>query len=367
MKIYALLALFCLVPLHAADVFEPEKTWVFAAGILNWEDKKLGTWPDEGRVDQVMIDALKKRGVKEDRIVFIKNADATKEALVKKFNELLAKTAEGDTLLFYYAGHGGRDQNHDERTVTLLCYDSRPKKPDSYWKVSEVFDSLDKNFKGSRVLLTADCCHSGALADEAPKRSARVSYGVLTSAHATSRSTGNWTFTQCLVDMFQGNPLLDLDNNGQVTFQEAARYCEEEMSFCEQQLSCSATSGRWRSDTVMAQASGKKAARVGERCEGEEAGTWYKVKILDAKDGKLFITWIGWERKYDCWVEPARLRPFKPTLYEGGTVVEVEWDGVWYKAKILYNRLGMHFVHYEGYPSADDEWVPVKRIRLPKK
>jgi hypothetical protein len=39
---------------------------------------------------------------------------------------------------------------------------------------------------------------------------------------------------------------------------------------------------------------------------------------------------------------------------------------VWYKAKVKQTRLGLHLVHYEGYPDADDEYVPRKRMRLPK-
>lgn len=363
--IAALLALGIAAPLVAQDAWQPKQTWVFAVGVLAFADKKLATWPDEGRVDAVMIDAYKKRGIADDHIVFIKNKDATKDNLVAKFAEHLAKAGPEDTFIFYYAGHGGRNFQDDARPVCLIPYDTSNKK-NANWELSEVFEAIDKNFKGRQVLLTADCCHSGQLALDAAKHSAKISYGVLTSAHASSRSTGNWTFTQCLVDMINGNPLLDGDNDGKITFAEAASYCEAEMSFAEGQLSCSATTGKFSAKTVMAEASGKKAERVGERCEGLDEGKWWKVKILDAKDGKFFVTWLGWDKKFDCWVGTDRLRPYKPQLFEGGTEVEVEWDKKWYKAKVKYNKLGLHLVHYEGYPDVDDEWVPPARIRLPK-
>lgn len=357
------LSLCLLLPacIAAEEAWQPEKTWVFAAGILNFANKKLGTWPDEGRVDAVMIEALKKRGVPEGQIVFVKNSEATHEALTTKLDELLKKTAEGDTLLFYYAGHGARDWQDVNRPASLVCYDAK-----GLWAITDVLDRIEKGFKGANVLLTADCCHSGAFADAAASRT-KFRTGVLTSSHASSRSTGNWTFTQCLVDMFNGSPLLDSDNNGQITFGETAAYAEQEMAFAEQQLSCSACAGKFNRDTVMATASGKRTGRVGERCEGLSEGKWYKARILEEKDGKLFVTWLGWDRKWDCWVEPKDLRPHKPQVYEGGTEVEVEWDGKWYKAKVMQNRLGMHLVHYDGYGDNDDEWVPFGRIRLPKK
>ena len=345
----------------AETAWQAEKTWVFAVGVISFDNKSLASWPDEGRVDAVMIEAYKKRGVPADRIVFIKNKDATRANLIAKFNETLAKTAEGDTLIFYYAGHGGRDYNDPKRTTSFVTYDTK-----SGWMVQEVFDAIEKHFKGSRVLLTADCCHSGALATEAPKRASHIDYGVLTSAHATSRSTGRWTFTQCLVDMLNGSPALDLNGDGKITFAEVGSYCEEEMSFCEGQLSCSAAKGHFATDLSMATTAAKKNPRVGEHCEGLDDGKWWKVKILDSKDGKYLVTWMGWDKKYDRWIDEKLLRPYKPAEFKTGTAVEVEYDKEWYAAKIKENKLGLQLVHYDGYPDIDDEWVAPDRIRMKK-
>lgn len=366
MRMIVLLAATMLAAaLHAQTEWQPEKTWVFAVGVLHYEDKKLGTWPDEGRVDALMIEELKTRGVAPERITFIKNEAATRDYCAKQLEEMLAKTAQGDTLLFYFAGHGSRDFNDKARTCSLVCYDSRPKKPASYWYITQLFDAIEDGFKGGTVIMTADCCHSGALAEEAARRK-KFKYGVLTSAHASSRSTGNWTFTQTLVDLLKGSALLDANGDGKLTFKEAAAYCEHEMAFCEEQLSCNAAAGGFDVDTVFAKAGDKPAGRTGERCEAEHEGKWHKVKVLDDKDGKLFVTWIGWGKKWDGWIEPATTRKWQPKVHEGGTVVEVEFDGTWYKAKVLQTRMGMHFVHYDGFPDSDDEWVPMKRIRLPK-
>lgn len=368
MRAICLLAVFLASSLAAQDpAWDPANTRVFAVGILNFEDEKLGTWPDEGRVDADMIAALKKRGVTDDKLVFLKNAEATREAVDKKLSKLLAASASDETLIFYYAGHGARDLQDDNRTVSLVCYDSRGAKPKTMWKVSDVVAAIETGFKGSQVLITADCCHSGAFKTEVDNlETTTKKWGVLASVQPASRSTGNWTFTRCLADMFEGNSLLDANSDGRVTFQETASWAEAEMAFCEEQLSCAGCRG-FNAQCTMAKAGEKKPARVGERLEAQDEGQWWRVKVLDAKDGKLLVTWLGWDKKWDRWIDEKEARAYKPKLFSGGTVVEVEWDGTWYKAKVMQNRLGLHLVHYEGFPASDDEYVPRKRIRLPGK
>jgi len=359
-EIAAALLIFVSSARAAEPVWQPEKTWVFAVGVLNFDTKGLATWPDAGRVDAEMIDAFKKRGVREERIVFLKNADATKANIEAKFADLLGKTAPGETLVFYYAGHGGRDYNDAARPVSLVTYDTK-----STWLVSEVLETIEKHFKGSNAFLFADCCHSGALAAEALKRGQKINYLVLTSAQASSRSTGNWTFTRCLVDMLTGNQALDINGDGKITLAEAARFCEDEMAFFESQLSCSAVKGHMGADIVMSLTKGVKHARVGDHCEGLDKNQWWKLKILDSKENsQFFVTWVGFEKKFDCWLGLERLRPYTPPTIPGGTACEVEWDNTWYAAKVVRSKLGLQLVHYDGYPDADDEWVPMNRIRV---
>jgi hypothetical protein len=232
--------------------------------------------------------------------------------------------------------------------------------------MTAVFDTIEKHFKGSTALLTADCCHSGGLAAEAAQRHGRVEYGVLTSAHVSSKSTGNWTFTQCLVDVLTGSPLADYDGNGKITFSEAARYCEEEMAFGESQISSSATVGGFGSNFILARAGGERHPHMGEHIEGEDQGKWWRAKVLDWKDGKRLVTWYGWEKKYDCWLEPQRVRPATTQTFAVGTKGDVEWEGQGFPATVIGEKLGLDFVHYDDYPASDDEWITPSRMK-PKK
>src|SRR5688500_3463928 len=176
-RVLRILILLCGHPcllMAESPVWEPAKTWVFAVGVLQFDSPSLQTYPEEGRVDAQLIEALKKRGVPSEHIVFIKNEKATKTYITGELEELLKKTSQGDTLLVYYTGHGGRDYSDPKRPVNFITYDTA-----ANWTVSEMFDSIESNFKGARALLVADCCHSGGLAVEAASRSKKIGYGVL--------------------------------------------------------------------------------------------------------------------------------------------------------------------------------------------
>jgi hypothetical protein len=366
MRKLLILLLLLASPLAAED-WQPEKTWVFAVGILEFEADISG-WPEEGRVDAEMIEAYKQRGVPEDQIVFLKNEQGTKKAIGKGLAELAAKAAEDDTLVFYYAGHGVRNYQVEERPVAIVPYDSKPGEPKSDLPVERVFKIIESNFKGTRVFLTVDSCHSGAFAEVAKTREdTEISYAALTSAHVSSQSTGNWTYTECLVDMLNGNALLDTDGDGKVTLKEASVYTEKEMAFGEEQLSSFAASDGFGADTVMASAGEKPKEGVGLHLEAKDEGKWYRAKVLDVREGEYYVHWIGFDDEWDRWVKVEETRAYEAEpKFEVATRVEVEWDGTWYEATIVKTHLGLHYVHYKGYPEADDEWVPRNRIRLPK-
>lgn len=341
--------------------WEPEKTWVFAVGILKFEGAALHGWPEKGRADVVMLDALRQRGVPGDHILFLKNEEATAAQIRERFAAFLRRPGPGDTLIFYYAGHGGRDYSDPARPVHLVPYDSK-----NAWPAAAVLDAIEAGFKGSEVLLTADCCHSGGLAEEAARHQGRISFGTLTSARASATSTGNWTFTQCLADLYAGQPLVDLDHDGVITFAEAAQYCDLQMAFRENQRATQAVTGSFPRELVFARTAGPAPARVAGHCEGRDGGKWYPAEILSAHDGKYFVTWPGWDHSSDSWITPENLRPAQRKTLADGMVVEIEWDAKWYPGKILRSELGLVLVHYDGFTAADDEWVPLARLRLAK-
>lgn len=358
-------------PLCANAEWEPSRTWVFAVGVLEYDAKKLyGAFPKAGRRDQVLMDTLHARGVPKANIAFIKDADATKEKIAADFKEHLKKAAPGDTLIVYYAGHGIKDK---ERGVYFVPYDAKGGAKEGYtscWSVSSVFDEVEKTFKGSTAMVFCDCCHCGGVCTESGKRQSKIAFGALVSAHLNTVSTPRWTFTNVLIDTFGGSALVDKNGDEKTTFAEAAGYAEIEMAFFENQMSCSAACNGFSREMVLARAAKRASKRLGECLEGEWDKQWYRCKIYDYKkegEEELFkVTWVGYKAEEDTWMPARRLRVWKPVAHSGGTACEVEFEGKWYKAKIMEHKLGLHLVHYEGFADEDDEWVKPSRIRLKK-
>ncbi|TBA72887.1 caspase family protein [Rhizobium ruizarguesonis] len=106
----------------------------------------------------------------EVNLQVLKDANATRYAVVGGFREHLTKAGPEDVALFYYSGHGSQEDappefwhlEPDRLDETLVCYDSRD---EGQW------DLADKELAaliaevarpGPHVLCILDCCHSGS-------------------------------------------------------------------------------------------------------------------------------------------------------------------------------------------------------------
>ena len=104
-------------------------------------------------------------------IEVLKDADATRDNLIRAFRQHLGKAGPGDVAVFHYCGHGARwasaaafhDFYPDGKDEGLVCVDSR--RPGGY-------DLADKELavliaevadRGAHVAVILDCCHSHQL------------------------------------------------------------------------------------------------------------------------------------------------------------------------------------------------------------
>lgn len=98
------------------------------------------------------------------------NQEATYQALVTVFRSHLCQAKSGDTVLFYYAGHGSQEQTPqefwaiepDHKHETLVCYDSRtPTGKDLADKeLAKLIAEVSEN--NPQITIVLDCCHSGS-------------------------------------------------------------------------------------------------------------------------------------------------------------------------------------------------------------
>lgn len=345
--------------------WEPAKTWVFVVGTLSWQDKEsFGSFEVKNRRDAELVRFFRDEGVPGEQIVYLQDRAATTANIEQSLKRLLSRTRPDDMLVLYYCGHGYKEERG---AAYFASYDASDEVKD--WPMASVPAAIEAGFKGSSALLLADCCYSGMLAKAVEKQHAgRVSLACLTSSSASQLSTGNWTFTEAILDGLRGLPGCDLDGDGDVTLQELAAYAAADMSFGEEQLASFAHTGDFTPDTVLAEAQAEKKERVGERVEVSYEGSDWKARIVDVKPDRYQVHWLGVKDYPDEWVDAGQVHfpQAKAAKYAAGACVEVEWKKKWYPARILEARGSVYRVHYDGYDDEWDEWVSSKRIRPPQ-
>lgn len=340
--------------------WEPKTTWVFMACLVEWKDAEAWTsFPQKNRKDIVLRETLKKRGVPASQILYLQDEAATTSTVERQFAAFLKKPEPGDWVFVYFEGHGDKDE--DDGTPYLITYDVDER--NRGWRFDSIPDAIEANFRGSHAIIALDNCYSGAMADSLKRKSQRVSYGVLTSSLASQVSTGNWTFTESLISAFNGASFVDIDRNGSVTFAELGKNSERDMLFGEEQMATILFTGSFDPQTVIATAPRSTSARIGERVEAYSVDGWYKGFIIDSRPGQQKVHYYGYESADDEWVPDNKVRQAKTTQFAKGSKVEVEWEKKWYPATVLEVQGGAHLITYAGYGKEWDEWVTSKRIR----
>lgn len=228
MRIYLLLlCLLCQVT-WAEPLFEPSRTHAVIVGVLQWDSTQVRSFSKDDRKDQELYDTLIGKGVPAGNITLLLDEEATLEGMWDAVHQRAKQAKPGDTLIFYYAGHGVKDSSG----VSFLNYDQGQ----GMFRVSHLTPTLKQHFRGQRLLLFADCCYSGALGEVAQTLSAEgISSASLTSTTADHLSQQNWTFTQTLLDALNGYRAADRDQNGQITLGETAAEVRDALQFSERQ------------------------------------------------------------------------------------------------------------------------------------
>jgi len=340
--------------------WKPERTTVFAVGLLEWQHPDIwSSFPDQqaNRADVRLVNHFQRIGVPKERITFLKDAAATKAKILADLHAVLAASKPGDLLIFYFAGHGSRDEKTG--STYFANYDAGNSN-ESCWNVASIFKTIQNRFHGDRAVMIGDCCHSGAMYDEAGRHAAgRVSFCCLTSSYSHNLSTGNWTFTDSVLQAMNGAPAADTNNDAVVQLHEAARFVELEMAFVEGQKSMFITTGEFPSDSQIARVPTIAKPGTGRRVEALWKDKWYKAKVIDVGPMAKKIHYMGYKDSWDEWLPPERIREYVPRAYPVNSRMQAysEDDSAWYPVTILKSWYGLHYIHYDGYDSSWDEWV----------
>lgn len=290
--------------------WQPARTFVFVVGLLKFQNKEMfSSFPQTNRRDAQLVDYFRQQGVPENQIVFLKDNQATTRRVEQSFDQFLAGTRPGDFLFFYYTGHGY--QSDDECTTYFATYDTGDRVDG--WATDAIVRNVEKYFRGSQALLTADTCFSGSLSAQAQRLGRRVSYATLTSSTANHTSTENWTFTEMLLDGFRGKSFADMNGDGEITLSELAQDIHDDMAFAENQKSTFATTGSFPAEMMIAAAAQKSDPMISRRVEVRSDGDWYKARVIAARGRTYQVHFYGYEDAENEWVTVNRIRGLRQT------------------------------------------------------
>jgi hypothetical protein len=341
------------------------RTWVFVVGTLEWQDNEsFSGFPTKDRRDAELVQTFRDAGVPKERLVYLVDRQATTKRIDTELRAMLAKTAPGDLLFLYYCGHGYKDDNG---RAFFASYDASDDV--AGWPMASVPALIEAGFKGSMAILAADCCYSGALGAAVQRQAKRVPMACLTSSSASQLSTGNWTFTEALLDGLRGAPGCDANGDGTVTLEEIGTYIRQDMAWGEEQLSTFTAAGGFDRAFPVMKAGARANERVGQRVEVTYDGALWKARVVETRPGEVKLHWLGTQGYADEWVKAStvvRTMAAALSAYRVGQAVEVEWKKKWYPAKVLRLDGQLALIHYTGYDESWDEWVGPKRIREAK-
>lgn len=368
-----LISAFCLSERasKAVEFWEPAETHAVIIGVTRWE-ADLTKYPRRHRKDEELRDLLVELGTPREQIALLLDNEATLANIRQAIESTLAGTNSKSTLLVYYAGHGwrvGDDFCFANYDVVL-----GKKNRETNWTVSELAETVHDKFNGKLAVFLGDCCHSGGMRLAVEKLGERnVPSFSLTSATEAKTSTGNWTFTQCVLDAFSGLPLMDTNRDGAITLGELNTEVSNAMLHIERQQSDFYSNGTGN-DLVICRTDEKL---VDSKDLKFPLGSYVKVKkrfgrVVAASENEskeydvAFFTYAQKKvRRYDeSEIQPSQ-RELKKSTLEQQSNCKVKWHGQWYPAVVIREANDRWFIHYVNDDDSWDEWVGSNRIRFP--
>jgi len=343
----------------------PENTYVVIAGALKWE-ADLTEFSDKNRKDAELEQYFVKKGVPTANIVALYDNKATLSNMTAALKSIGEKATSKSTIVFYYAGHGIQEAGH----IYFANYDiDLAQVQKKGFSTSLISDVLGKS-KANRIVLLADCCYSGGLIKECKKLSKMEKKVVaMTSATASNVSTGNWTFTQTLLDCLNGNSIGDYNNDGAIQLEELRKELSQAMKCRERQMYGFANEGfdvKENVSDIKTSSSTSQSTEYGQYYWAKQGKEWLPVRIVGKNSAGLVCEFYFYSDKKQKTLSRKELRVMHFVEHSPNAAVKVEWKKKWYPAKVLKVQEGFSYIKYDGYDDSWNEWVLYDRVRTGK-
>jgi hypothetical protein len=364
---FSVLILFISLNAFTQDLFDPKNTHIVIAGVLKWKDPSVSTFSDHHRKDQELYDQFIEMGVPKSNIVIMLDNEATLKAMQDNINAKMEACDEKSTFIFYYAGHGVKAGKK-----YYFCNYDMGAKAETRFDVSFLSIAASKKFKGKRIILMADCCYSGSLLKEGEKISKKgKQVVVMSSATSSNISTGNWTYTQTILDNFRGESEGDHDKSGDISLKELSVEIKDAMKYRERQLNGFATYDVDAEKTIvqkLAKGEKKEVKTLNDFTTDQyvyalSKGNWKPARIKAMNYGDITVEFYDYSDKREEIIEKKFVRSIQTPDYSKLTKVEVEWEKKFYKSTIKKSDGDFYFIQYDGYDESYNEWVMYDRIK----
>lgn len=349
----------------AAMTWEPERTWLVMAGVLQWEDADcLEAFPQAGRRDALLFERLVELGIPREQAFFLRDEEASTENIYDSLQTVFRRAGPVDLLIFYYTGHGAQTRAGRTYFYPAEFADCETwGEPEGALFVDELFDAVDEGFAERPVLWLADCCFSGALAEMHTRSLEPLFHSALCSAPADVTSTGNWTFTAALLDAFSGSTRADGNGDGLLNLGEIADFVSQEVAYLEGQLATAKLGAFWSRPMTIVPARSEPLPGEGRRVLVLDEGEWVRASVLREEGERAFVRYANYGDEFEAWVPKRGLRDFEAVSYALGASIEARFRKEWRIATVLERKHGLHRVRFEDI--AVERWLPPERMRLP--
>ena len=133
--------------------------WLFIIGIENYEYTNSVKYSTNSAKEFKAV--MKKRlGIPENNVRTLINKGATSSKIDYRLKDMLRRVKKGDTIYFYYSGHGIPVPSQNN-TPYLLAQDMNPAYlNDERFKLQTIYKELSKS-KASKIIAFIDSCFSG--------------------------------------------------------------------------------------------------------------------------------------------------------------------------------------------------------------
>lgn len=338
-----------------AERWDPAHTRVFVVSMTRFKGGVESPWGSKDRLDFDWVRRLKTQGVPDNQIVFLSDEQAETAMVKQALNDFLAASSAGELLIFYYSSHGS--YNPKKGTYHYATFDG-------WIPFVWAFEAIEQGFRGSRVIMLADCCYSGGIVELAAARQSRLAYACLSSTYAHNVGYSGWRFLDCLLRAWSGSPVVDADGNGQVELDELAAFSAHHMAFVAEGMPQFLVTGGFNPRLILSQRQGPAAhPPVGQYVLARPEGKWLKGEVTDSREGALRVHLTDKNQHFEDWLSLDRVRPFEALAYEAGDAVEVESGGKWWPARVKARFDNLHWCSLDGRDPAYDEWFGPDRLR----